>query len=221
VNEARSNILQRLRDNAINAAPSQPAMKTLRWNTEERIARFCERQAAVHGEVHRLDSSQWRNWLVSELPKRGLQRVLTGTGEIGRQLAATDLQGLSLARFEDPIEDWKSALFGQVDVAITSARCAIAETGSLVLWPDADEPRLMSLVPPVHIALLRAESIYQTFGELIEAEQWSKQMPTNALLISGPSKTADIEQTLAYGIHGPRKLITLILNSPEPGVWHE
>jgi L-lactate dehydrogenase complex protein LldG len=45
----------------------------------------------------------------------------------------------------------------------------------------------------------------------MSAEDWS-EMPTNLLLISGPSKTADIEQTLAYGIHGPKRLITLIVN---------
>jgi len=211
VSEARSNILRRLRDKAITAPPAPPAPKTGQWSKEQRIARFCERQAAVHGEVHRLGASQWREWLASELPKRGLNHVLTGTGETGKQLAAMNIQGIELVRFENPIDDWKNELFARIDAAITRARCAIAETGSLVLWPDADEPRLMSLAPPVHIALLRAESIYQTFAEVIKAEQWAKHMPTNALLISGPSKTADIEQTLAYGIHGPRQLITLIL----------
>ena len=98
-----------------------------------------------------------------------------------------------------------------MDVAITGTRCAIAETGSLVLWPDADEPRLMSLVPPVHIALLDAATLHPTFAHAIATENWAAGMPSNALLISGPSKTADIEQTLAYGIHGPSQLITLIL----------
>ncbi len=212
MSESRENILRRLRGNTVPAVP--PARSSPHhpgWDIDERIALFRERQQAVHGEVHLLASSQWRDWLTSELPKRGLRRVLTGTGETGEQIAAMDIQGIELVSFETPIEDWKGEMFAEVDVAITSVRCAIAETGSLVVWPDADEPRLMSLVPPVHIALLQAESIYQTFAEVIEAEQWARQMPTNALLISGPSKTADIEQTLAYGIHGPKQLITLIL----------
>ena len=87
----------------------------------------------------------------------------------------------------------------------------VAESGSLVLWPDAEEPRLMSLVPPVHVALLDADRLYENFAALIVAEHWGDGMPTNALLISGPSKTADIEQTLAYGIHGPKELVTLLL----------
>ena len=45
----------------------------------------------------------------------------------------------------------------------------------------------------------------------MKAQNWAAGMPTNALLISGPSKTADIEQTLAYGVHGPKELIVLII----------
>ena len=97
----------------------------------------------------------------------------------------------------------------------SGARAAIAETGTLILWPDANEPRLMSLVPPVHIVLLDATRIYNTFFEAMTAEGWKDGLPTNALLISGPSKTADIQQTLAYGAHGPKELVVLMLNSEE------
>jgi L-lactate dehydrogenase complex protein LldG len=69
----------------------------------------------------------------------------------------------------------------------------------------------MSLVPPLHIAVLETDRLYENFAEMILAENWAAGMPTNALLISGPSKTADIEQTLAYGIHGPKQLITLLI----------
>jgi L-lactate dehydrogenase complex protein LldG len=212
VNEARENILRRLRENTPAVAPQGHITQSVpARDSEQRIACFSERQRAVHGEVHRMDKSQWLNWLALELPRRGLQRVLVGTGEIGRQLTRMAARGIRIEQYEQPVEQWKATLFADVDVAITGTRCAIAETGSLVLWPDADEPRLMSLVPPVHIALLDAGTIHDTFAETIEKEAWAAGMPTNALLISGPSKTADIEQTLAYGIHGPKQLITLIL----------
>ena len=102
-------------------------------------------------------------------------------------------------------------MFHATPAAFTRARGAIAETGTLILWPDADEPRLMSLVPPVHIVLLDAAHIYNTFYEAMHAEGWSHGLPTNALLISGPSKTADIQQTLAYGAHGPKELVVLMI----------
>ena len=69
----------------------------------------------------------------------------------------------------------------------------------------------MSLVPPVHFALLDAATLHDTLFDAITTEAWSSKLPTNALLVSGPSKTADIQQTLAYGAHGPKALIILLL----------
>ena len=67
-------------------------------------------------------------------------------------------------------------------------------------------------VPPVHIALLEADKLYTTFAEAVQAQGWVQTgMPTNALLISGPSKSADIEQTLAYGVHGPKELVVILI----------
>jgi len=71
----------------------------------------------------------------------------------------------------------------------------------------------MSLVPPVHIAILQAEKIYNSLSDVIHKEGWSEKMPTNAVLISGPSKTADIELTLAFGVHGPKELILMIIEN--------
>ena len=69
----------------------------------------------------------------------------------------------------------------------------------------------MSLVPPTHFVLLDKQKIHNTWADVISAEHWESNMPTNALLISGPSKTADIQQTLAYGAHGPKELIILMI----------
>ena len=69
----------------------------------------------------------------------------------------------------------------------------------------------MSLVPPVHIVIVDGEKMYPDLSSLIKAEKWQDKLPTNVLLISGPSKTADIQQTLAYGAHGPKELIVLLL----------
>jgi L-lactate dehydrogenase complex protein LldG len=212
MNNARDNILLRLRSKQMAwEQPEQSSPLLENWSIEQRITRFTECQAAVQGEVHTLPANQWINWLAEELPKRGLHQILTGTGKTGDQLAAAQFNHTEFHQYDRPIETWKPELFSQIDAAITNSQCGIAETGSLVLIPDHDEPRLMSLVPPVHIALLDAKRLYQSFAEVIEKEPWANGLPTNVLLISGPSKTADIEQTLAYGIHGPKQLITLIL----------
>jgi L-lactate dehydrogenase complex protein LldG len=115
-----------------------------------------------------------------------------------------------LVAYTQPVEGFKDDLFNQIDAGITSTRGGVADTGAIVLWPTADEPRLMSLVPPVHVAVLDADCIYNSMAEMMAAEDWAAGMPTNALLISGPSKTADIEFTLVFGVHGPKELIVII-----------
>ena len=80
-----------------------------------------------------------------------------------------------------------------------------------MLWPTADKPRLMSLLPPIHVALVEEGSIADSLAETMASQDWAGGMPTNAVLVSGPSKTADIEQTLAYGVHGPKELIVLVI----------
>ncbi len=214
MSNARENILTRLRNQRPEANPAiQPSIDYPERDLNARIARFAERQQAVRGEVHDLRDSDWFAWLQTELPKRGLKTVLVGNGALGQQIDQAGIQGVQVRRYQQAIETWKNDLFSQIDVAITGCKGAIAETGSLMVWPDQNEPRLMSLVPPVHIVLLDAQKIHNTFVDVLADEPWHQGMPTNALLISGPSKTADIEQTLAYGIHGPKALITLIIES--------
>ncbi|MCG6966833.1 MAG: lactate utilization protein [Chromatiaceae bacterium] len=212
MSDARANILTRLRANRPQTVPTPPVYaKPLGWDRARRIDEFSTRMQAVRGEVHRVGDGDWVGWINRELLARGLRRALLGHGAIADAFAAGAADGFEITRYDRPIEDWKNALFHDVDFAITGARAALAESGSLVLWPSAQEPRLMSLVPPLHVALLDADQLFENFAELIDKQGWSGGMPTNALLISGPSKTADIEQTLAYGIHGPKELITLIL----------
>ncbi|WP_238475014.1 LutC/YkgG family protein [Azospirillum cavernae] len=118
---------------------------------------------------------------------------------------------LTLIPYDRPIEDFKQQMFEGIDAGLTGTLGAIADTGSLILWPSADEPRLLSLVPHIHVALLRADALYDSFWQAMRDQRWADAMPTNALLISGPSKTADIEQTLAYGVHGPKRLVVVIV----------
>ena len=214
MSDARQRILARLRDNRPTADDPPPTYrKPLGWDKATRIAVFSERMQAVRGEVHHLPAADWVDWIAAELPGRGLHKALIGRSEVATKFTAQCAPGrFTVTRYERPIEDWKNSLFNDIDFALTGARAGLAESGSLVLWPDAAEPRLMSLVPPVHVAVLAADRLYENFADLLGQEAWSAGMPTNALLVSGPSKTADIEQTLAFGIHGPKQLITLLVD---------
>jgi len=97
------------------------------------------------------------------------------------------------------------------DVGITKAQAAIAETGTLVLDSSAEQNRLVSLVPPVHIAILDASRIYATLGETLAALQANGDVSPAVTFITGPSRTADIELTLTIGVHGPQELYVIII----------
>jgi L-lactate dehydrogenase complex protein LldG len=214
---ARSRILERLKATRVAAPegrPDEPAPALKGWNPQERLARLRRMMEAVKTEFLEADRDDWPKAVRSSLAAQGVRTLLYGPDtEAGKNLAAHSPAGElpKLLAYDRPIEEWKSELFASVDAAVTTTRGAIAETGSLILWPSPAEPRLMSLVPPIHVALLDTERIYETFGEVMREESWSAGMPPNALLISGPSKTADIEQTLAYGVHGPKRLIVILL----------
>ena len=97
------------------------------------------------------------------------------------------------------------------DVGITNAQAGIAETGTLVLDSSAELNRLVSLVPPIHIAILDASKIYATLGETLAAlRSGGKELSPAITFITGPSRTADIELTLAIGVHGPQERYVII-----------
>jgi L-lactate utilization protein LutC len=111
-------------------------------------------------------------------------------------------------RIADPNAS-RSDLFN-AEVGVTSAQAAIAETGTLVLDSSVERNRLVSLVPPVHIATLNASQIYSTLSEALSALQSGEEVSPTITFITGPSRTADIELTLAIGVHGPQELYVII-----------
>ncbi len=220
---ARERILQRLHQAAALAATVSPTacIPLAACDRAQRIERLADLMRAMRTQVEVTTPRDWIGRLQSILEVRHLKKLLVAPQTpAGRELWdawPSDRPDLpSLCTWQGSIEDFKEELF-QIDAAVTTTMGAIAETGAIVLWPDEKEPRLMSLVPPVHIALLDADKIYSSFCEIIQAENWPGRMPTNALLISGPSKTADIEMTLAFGVHGPRELIVLIVDADLQG----
>ena len=95
------------------------------------------------------------------------------------------------------------------DLGITSAQWAIAETGTLVLESDKESHRLTSLVPPVHLCVLKADNIRQTLGEILKLV--SRDLSRTVTFITGASRTSDIELTLAIGVHGPGELHVIVI----------
>lgn len=213
---ARDTILQRLRNRSGGHLPTPERdfspLQRPTWTCGEKLERFRAAMEPVHGEIHDCRGGDWTAKLAELLQRRQVRTLLVGSGhEPLASLSSSQASLPELLVYDEPVDNWRTHLFNEVDAGLTSTRGGIAETGSLILWPGPAEPRLTSLVPPIHVALLRVAEFYGTLGEAMARQGWSAGMPTNALLVSGPSKTADIEQTLAYGVHGPRELIVLVV----------
>ena len=217
--DARSSILASLRASrdahpVETVASDFTVLREKRWEPAERLERVKRMMEAVHTEFVDATEQDWPAVVQAVLREAGARTLLYAPAtQAGARLeSAWGPGGPELVRYDRPVDEFKEEMFTGIDAGITQTLGAIADTGSLVLWPGADEPRLLSLVPHIHIALLKADALYDTFWQVMTENRWAEGMPTNALLISGPSKTADIEQTLAYGVHGPKRLIVVVIH---------
>ncbi len=181
------------------------------------IEPFIKAARAWRAEVLEADPMNWPQAVRQALVQRGCQQVLMGRRSALQPALDGALEGLAVRRFDAALQTWKHALFGQMQASVTSTVAGIADTGTLVLWPGPDEPRTLSLIPPVHLAVLLASRLYASLPAAVAALQPQSRMPSNLLLVSGPSKTADIQQVLAYGAHGPKELIIVLVNDLVPG----
>jgi L-lactate dehydrogenase complex protein LldG len=95
-------------------------------------------------------------------------------------------------------------------VGVTGCHAAIAETGSLVLLSGPGTSRTVSLLPPVHLAVVRPEDLCSTLAELFATRQGLLRDAASCTIVTGPSRTADIELTLTLGVHGPGVVVVVI-----------
>ncbi|CAN5461439.1 hypothetical protein BH10ACI2_BH10ACI2_14380 [soil metagenome] len=217
--EARKSILASIRENLRVSKPfdavhlehkaghaTKPNSRLLDFvsrTSEDLIDTFCGNLRLVGGVVT----------VVSNGDEAG-KHVVGFIGEIGaKRIAISDSE--LIGRLVKPIveaeivtnasADW---LFAS-DLGITSAQWAIAETGTLVMIADAESHRLTSLVPPVHLCVVRAADIRQTLGEILELA--SRDLSRLVTFVTGASRTSDIELTLAIGVHGPGELHVIVI----------
>jgi L-lactate dehydrogenase complex protein LldG len=99
------------------------------------------------------------------------------------------------------------------DAGITDVHAALAETGTLVCSTDAGHSRGLSLVPPVHVAIVRRSDIVPDMLDLWARSRGiaAAELPSSIALITGPSKTADIEGELVVGVHGPGEVHVILV----------
>jgi L-lactate dehydrogenase complex protein LldG len=192
---SRDTILSRIRDRRMMSAP-RPSPYAPPAPQSDLIAQFSARAAAVHAEVRVLNSREEIGTAVADLLRN---RNLPAIVHMAADDAGMPLAGLTV----------QNDLPGPDDTALTIAPFAIAETGTLVYPATRENPASWHFRPGFEIAVLRANDILPHLESVLARIRGS--LPHTVNLVSGPSRTGDIEQTLELGAHGPKALAILIV----------
>ena len=211
---ARERILTKLRASRVEAlpCPDAPAFyKAPKEDQATRVERLMLNMKNAMAEMHRCSASGLADCLAAICAEKQLRSVAIGPELLADQTLCDQLGNQTMLVPVTALRVDEPALFNTVDAGLTLTQGGVAETGTLVLKSGNESPRLLSLVPPVHIAILNASKVVDTLMSLMVKENWAAGLPTNVILISSPSKTADIQQTLAYGAHGPKQLVVVLV----------
>ncbi len=175
-------------------------------DVEARIRSFCERVEALAGKTHRAHSAQdARDYASRVIAGR---TAIASNATILSECGITSLPGVQ-AGFTD--RDELRALCSSAACGITGADYALADTGTLVLLSSLHEARLISLLPPVYIAVVERNRLLTGLDELLTILPRPAEQTSSMVLITGPSRTADIEQILVRGVHGPGEIHVVVV----------
>lgn len=167
---------------------------------------FIKQLKLANADVRLSDNNSWQQELAEVIAENSIKTLTASAQKIEFEHAALSCKVVDI--YKDNFNQIKAEVFEQIDASLTTVAGAICETGTLILIPDVDEPRTVSLVPPIHIALVYEDQLLATFSDFVTTQD-KGNMPTNIVLVTGPSKTADIQQTIAFGAHGPKKLVVI------------
>jgi L-lactate dehydrogenase complex protein LldG len=210
----------------------------LRTQRPALITQLQEQLTAVGGVVTCASSSAEAVTYISRLAQeKRASLIVCWQSEILRALEVGTIlqqQGITVQVTAPPQEEGQSPvpeaefaetrrlmrdLSARADIGLSGVDFAIAETGTLVLAAQPGHMRGVSLLPPVHIAVVRAEQIVATMADYLlllraAGPEVQQRLTSCVSFITGPSRTGDIELTLVVGVHGPGELHLVILNEP-------
>lgn len=224
---ARERFLERVRNavregNHAGLAPGLPARNGVGYQGagEDPVHCFREACTAAGGVVHlAADRAAAIDKVLALLREKAAQRVLIGRGSFVDPLSLTERcrdAGFDPVIVDSLTRENAREPFFASDVGIDGVDYLIAETGSIVRRAKPEEPRSVSLLPPVHIAIAERSQIVPDLFDLFETHLVTKngpQLPSCLTLITGPSKTGDIELKLVTGVHGPGEVHVIIVGT--------
>jgi L-lactate utilization protein LutC len=182
------------------------------------VARFRDEFTAAGGHFHRAATIDAASDKVLQLvQEKAASRVLLGRGPV---LDSLNMFGKLSARCEIAVvnaadqEPNRDQVFA-ADIGISGVDFLVAETGTIVVQSRPEEPRSLSLLPPVHIAVAARSQLVPDLFDLFAAMQGPEgpSMPSCLTLITGPSKTGDIELRLVTGVHGPGEIHLVLIEA--------
>ena len=173
---------------------------------EARIERFFACLTKLAGKVHLANSPAEAQNYVSELI--GGKPTVASNASFLRKCG---IAGLPSVRTGFTDLEALRAECASADFGITSADYALADTGTLVMIASPEEARMVSLLPPVHVAVVPRERILTGLDELFSVLPRPAEITSSMVLITGPSRTADIEQILVRGVHGPGEIHVIVV----------
>ncbi len=177
---------------------------------DDELKRASEEVEAVAGRVHRVPDLDAAARAFSGLIDAGrIDRLAVSRDPMARAVSAR-----VVGRHEVIDPEGQRDRIAEADMGLTGARLGIAEHGTLMLLPEEDHGRLAALLPPHHVAILGVSDLVGTLAEALETLEIEAQ-PATVTFVSGPSRTADIEQTLVSGIHGPAHLDILLVEESD------
>jgi L-lactate dehydrogenase complex protein LldG len=212
---ARGDILRAVRENLaqgssppdpLSVPKSSPPVRIIEGTGGQGVRTFTERLATVGAQCSVVRGEpEAAGALASILSGAGARRVVGSDAPLVQRLLRPLCDRFEIVALERLSRD---DLFA-CDVGVTTAQWGIAETGTLVLESARERSRLLSLVPPIHVAVLSTRCICESLGDALARVS---QAASHAItFITGPSRTSDIELTLVVGVHGPQTVHVLLL----------
>jgi L-lactate dehydrogenase complex protein LldG len=177
----------------------------------ERIALFVSKVEAVSGTTQRIAS-------IDDLPAAVTQYLRGHNLPLALKRGADPALAAAPWQREPSLTVAVGATGGDDLVAISHAYGAAAETGTLVLLSGADNPTTLNFLPDNHIVVVAAETVvgdYESVLARLRDQFGAEGLPRAINLITGPSRSADIEQTLILGAHGPRRLHVILMGAAD------
>ncbi|MGQ9824100.1 MAG: LutC/YkgG family protein [Desulfotomaculales bacterium] len=177
---------------------------------ENNFRLFARMAAAASAEVHRAPGlGSAREKLREILQALAPRRIVAASGEL---LAKLELAEAARAAGASLYTDRLRRHAPAADLGVSQMDLGIAETGSIAQDATEAAARLVSTLPPVHLAVLRTDAIVPTLRDALARAGEDGGPPPYWTIITGPSRTADIERVLTIGVHGPARLIILAVD---------